>query len=198
MRRSCDAIETARAASPRSCASMNDASSSALPRSARRPTTPRAARAGAPAASRALAGARCSPRRRRVEQVRRLDRRPTEHVPRDQRRALPRRQDLQGGQERELDRLALDDDRVRLVVARRRPRPAARPGTAASTAPRESCSVAQAPRSCAGARRGTRSWRSCTATPGTAVPSNVSRLRHARRNVSCTASSASSNEASIR
>ena len=31
-----------------------------------------------------------------------------------------------------------------------------------------------------------------------ALPSNWSRARHARRNVSCTASSASSNEASIR
>ena len=31
-----------------------------------------------------------------------------------------------------------------------------------------------------------------------ALPSKVSRARHARRNVSCTASSASSNEASIR
>ena len=61
------------------------------------------------------------------------------------------------------------------------------------------CSVVDPPRRCAGACRGRRSSRCGRATRGTARRRrSCSRLRHARRNVSCTASSASSNDASIR
>ncbi len=43
---------------------------------------------------------------------------PAEDVPGDERRSLARRQDLESGQERELDRLAGDRDRLRLLLAR--------------------------------------------------------------------------------
>jgi hypothetical protein len=43
-----------------------------------------------------------------AERLGRLDRRPPEHVAGDQRRPLPRRQSLEGDQEGELDRLAVD------------------------------------------------------------------------------------------
>ena len=42
--------------------------------------------------------------------------RPAEHVAQDQRGALARRQELDRGEEGELDRLARDDHRVRLVA----------------------------------------------------------------------------------
>jgi hypothetical protein len=53
-----------------------------------------------------------------VEQRRGLGRRPAQHVPQDQRRPLPGRQDLQGDQERQLDRLPADDLLVGRVVGR--------------------------------------------------------------------------------
>ena len=45
-----------------------------------------------------------------------LPRRPPEHVAQDEHRSAPGRQVLEGGDERELDRLATDGDRVGLVV----------------------------------------------------------------------------------
>ena len=120
IRMSSDAIATAAAASHRSCASMKRSSSS------------RSSALGSPADHSARRAGRCSCIVARARwsallaaatlvssRRRRLGRRPAEHVADDQRRALSRRQDLQGGEERELDRLALDDDRVRLLVARR-------------------------------------------------------------------------------
>jgi hypothetical protein len=52
-----------------------------------------------------------------VEQRRSLAGRRAEDVADDQSRSLRRRQELHGCEERKLDRLPLDDDRVRLVVA---------------------------------------------------------------------------------
>ena len=57
--------------------------------------------------------------RPRLEQHRRLARRPPQHVTHDQYRPLPRREDLQRREEGELDRLPADDSGVRLVVASR-------------------------------------------------------------------------------
>ena len=48
-----------------------------------------------------------------------LGRRPPQHIPGDQRRSLPRRQGLQRGDERQLDRLALDDDVIGRLVEQR-------------------------------------------------------------------------------
>ena len=120
MRRSCDAIATAAAASHRSWASMNCSSSS------------RSSALGSPADQSTRWDGRCScivgpgPLQRavgrrdaRVEERRGLGGRPAEHVAEDQRGPLAGRQHLQGGQERQLDRLALDDDGVGLVVGRR-------------------------------------------------------------------------------
>ena len=102
------------------------------------------------------------------------------------------------GEERELDRLAGDDDRVRLLVAAARPRRAAGPGTAAATAPRRPCSGAPA----RGARSASRQTfvairYSHARSVGSPVEASRARARRAG-SVSCTASSASSNEPSIR
>ena len=196
-----DAIATAAAASQRSCASMKrsrSARSSALGSPADHFVAPR---------GQVLLHRRPGPLERAVGRgdagLEQATPSPPAGQPStsrgDQRRPLARRQHLQRGEEGQLDRLALDDDRVRLVVGRRdlveqpvrvrlqprhlgeRVQRRARAGT------------------CAGARPGRRSSRSGRARRGTACcPRSVSRLRHARRNVSCTASSASSNEASIR
>ena len=53
-----------------------------------------------------------------LEQFRDVLRRPVEHVAQDQHRALARREQLDHGQERELDRLAREQRRVRLLVGR--------------------------------------------------------------------------------
>ena len=116
---SSDAIATAAAASQRSCASMKRSRRLALFR-ARRSCRPLRAprrevllhRCARPLESTVGGGDA------RLEEGSCLDCRPAEHVADDQRGALPRRQDLQCGEECELDRLALDDDRVGLVVAR--------------------------------------------------------------------------------
>jgi hypothetical protein len=57
----------------------------------------------------------------RVEQRGRLLGRPPEHVAEDQHGPLSRREELDRGQERDLDRLPGDDHRLRLIVARRDP-----------------------------------------------------------------------------
>ena len=56
---------------------------------------------------------------RQVEDLRGLGRRPLEHVAQHEHRALARRQELDHGHVRQLDRLARDDDRVRLLLGRR-------------------------------------------------------------------------------
>jgi hypothetical protein len=53
----------------------------------------------------------------RLEQRRHVSCRPAEHVAQDQRRPLPRRQELDGGEERQLDRLPGSDDISRLRPA---------------------------------------------------------------------------------
>ena len=119
IRRSFEAIETARAASPRSWASMKLASSE------------RSASLGSPADQcgplRGHVGlqGRAGPlqravhgRDRGVQRRCRLACRPAQHVARDQRRALARRQDLQRGEERELDGLARHDDGIGLILGR--------------------------------------------------------------------------------
>jgi hypothetical protein len=67
--------------------------------------------------TRALEGAVHS-RDRGFEDRRGLARRPAQDIARDQRRALSRREDLERGQERELDRLARHDYCLRLLFAR--------------------------------------------------------------------------------
>ena len=121
IRMSSDAIATAAAASHRSCASMNRAEQRPLlgARLCRRTTS--SARAGR--CSCIVARARCSALLAAATLVSSRDAVSLAGQPSTsrtiKRRALPRRQDLQRGEERQLDRLALDDDRVRLVVARR-------------------------------------------------------------------------------
>ena len=84
-------------------------------------------------------------------------------------RALAGGQQLDQRDERQLDRLARDDDRVGLAPRSARPRPAAGPGTAAATG-RRPWTRAPAPGACCGAaRRGRRWWRSCTATRAVGV-----------------------------
>ncbi len=55
-----------------------------------------------------------------IQQHRRLAGGPAQHVPGDQRGALPRRQDLERGHERQLDGLPLDHGRVGLLAGRGR------------------------------------------------------------------------------
>ena len=175
IRRSFAAIDTASAASPRSCASMKLASSA------------RSASLGSPAdQSVRLAGrCACSVARARWSALltdatevssadRRLARRPAEHVPGDQRRALARREDLERGEERELDRLAGDDDRLGLLVARRdlveqAVRVGRDPGHLARTSPSRSAGGR-----CAGSHRGRR-W-SRSVQPGADERAAVERL----------------------
>ena len=108
-----------------------------------------------------------------VEDRRRLGRRLPEHVAQDQRRPLPRRQDLHRGQERQLDRLPGDDRGVRLLVGRPRSRRADGRGTAAATGPRRtSASPAPVVFGC-GSCPGRRWWRRGTATPAASSPSSV-------------------------
>ena len=119
IRRSSDAIEIARAASPRSWASMNRSSrtrSSALGSRADQ-SARRGGEVGLHGRPGTLEGA-VDGDDRRVERRRRLAGRPVEDVAGDQRRALARRQELESGEEGERDRLALDDDRVGFVGAR--------------------------------------------------------------------------------
>jgi hypothetical protein len=54
-----------------------------------------------------------------LEQLGDLARRPVEHLAQDEHRALARRQELDHGEERQLDRLAPDHGRVRLLARRR-------------------------------------------------------------------------------
>ena len=135
-----------------------------------RPTSPRGAPAGGPASSPARAAARCWPPRRVVSSsARRLVGRPAEHVAHDQRRPLARRQHLQRREERELDRLALDGDRVRLVRAGR---DLVEQPVGVRLQPRhlgERRAASRRAASCAAAGRGRRSWRCGRATPGRAT-----------------------------
>ena len=137
MRRSCAEIERARAASPRSWASMNAGERGRVrPRWVRR-RDQSARRAGKCACSVARARWRaCSRRARSCRAPRRLDRRPAQDVAGDEGGPLPGRQDLERRQEGELDGLALDDDGVGLVVGRRDLVEQRGPGRAAARAPR--------------------------------------------------------------
>ena len=126
--------------------------------------------------------------------------RPAQHVARDQRRPLPRRQHLERGEERQLDRLALDRRPRRARRRRPRPRRAARSGYGCSHGTSANEPVASSGR----AWRRQRVEADVRRDPvqpgpdGRAARRSRRAPRHARRNVSCTASSASSNEASIR
>ena len=149
----------------------------------------------------------------RLEQRRRVLGRPAEHVAQDQHRPLSRRQVLDRGEERELDRLARDDDGAGLVLRRRgrleqpvgvglQPRELGGRPTAGGRVGRRRRPAAASPGgACCAARRGTRWSRSGRARPETTKrPSapKLARARQARRNVSWTRSSASSSEPSIR
>ena len=199
MRRSCAEIEMAGAASPRSCASMKLATGRVPPRSARRPTSPCVAPGGAACI---VARARCRALLAAATLVsssrRRLAGRPAEHVARDERGPLPGRQHLHRGQERELDRLSLDDDRVGLVVGRR---DLVEQPVRVRLQPRhlgERLHRGQPPRRCAADVEADVGRDAVEPRPEQRAAVEASRLRHARRNVSWTASSASSNEASMR
>jgi hypothetical protein len=92
---------------------------------------------------------------------------PAEDVPRDQDNSLARRQELDRGDERELDRLLRDDRLIRAVLVRGDPlEQLVRVGL-------EPVDLGE-------------------------LPLNVLRRRQARRKVSCTTSSDSSNDPSIR
>ena len=163
------AMAMAASASSRSCAAMNcstSSRSSALgsraDHSARRGGQVRLHRGPGPlqgAVGRGDAGA---------ERRGGLAGRPAEHVAGDQRRALPRRQDLERGQERQRDRLPRDGHRLGLLVARRgrleqQVRVGLQPRHLGERARRRSAG------SCAGACPGRRWWRSGTARRGTAT-----------------------------
>ena len=96
-----------------------------------------------------------------------LDGRPAEHVAGDQRRTLPRRQHLHGGQEGQARSSRARRPLHRVGPRSARSRRATDRGTAAATAPRRTSSTLARGASGDGACRGRRSWRSDRATPGT-------------------------------
>ena len=157
---------------------------------------------------RALKGAvdRCD---RGVEQLRHLVRMPAQHLAQDQHRSLPRRQVLQRGHEGQLHRFARHRDLGRVAGGGQHPPIGHGLDPGALDQRRRQGLVGRGRRlqvhgpgaSLAGAQhgRGRRWWRCGTASERRLErPSNRSRLRHARTKVSCTASSASKAEPSIR
>ena len=167
----------------------------------------RAARPAARSRCSSVARARCSAllteATRRVEQLGDLARLPAQHLAEDQRCALPRRQVLQGGDERQADRVALDATSVRRresgigwsqvdlgrhvqVLDRAAPPPGRGPSAARAAPARSACR----------GRRSSRCGRATSAAPR--GPRSGRCARQARIIVSCTASSASNGEASMR
>ena len=137
---------------------------------------------------------------RGVERLGDLGGRPAEHVAQDQHGALAGRQVLQGGDEREPDRVALGDHRPR------RPGPARATGSRGRPRGRRRRGESEVPRPVGSGRRagprgwsGRRWWRSGRARCGPrSGPRSRSYAFHARRKVSCTRSSASWTEPVIR
>ena len=135
-----------------------------------------------------------------VELHRRFGGREFEDVAKDQHGSLARRQQLNGGQVGELDRLSADSERIGLLFARRDlvEQPVGE-GLDQGTSPSELSERAADRRLVRRiASRQTFVAMRYSHARKFVEPSKVARLRHARRNVSCTASSASSNEPSIR
>ncbi len=119
IRTSWAAMAMAASASRRSCASMNCSSSSRSAAVGSR--APLGAARGQVRLHRRPGSLQRAVRRGDTCAERRggLASRPAEYVTGDQRRTLPRRQDLQRGQECQRDRLPLDDQGLGLLVARR-------------------------------------------------------------------------------
>ncbi len=144
-----------------------------------------------------------------VEQLGHLGGRPLQHLAQDQDGALLRRQVLQGGDEREPDRLAQLGDLGRVAGGRHDPGVGDRlqprdlgqrraEGGVGRLAP-DPCPSAGHASAGRPASRSRRWWRSGRARSAARTrPSNRSRAFQARTMVSCTASSASNAEPSIR
>ena len=136
-----------------------------------------------------------------LEELRDLGRLPAQHLAEDENRALPRRQMLERRDESEANRLPRLDHVAgspsgttrpsgigSIHVTRAASRGSRRPARGTARDP-WAARAASAPRAC----RNTRSWRCRYSQERSAErPSNFSYARHARMNVSCTASSASS------